>query len=155
MTTLRQDGAFTSADAGGVLEVDSFAGPPEDEGDRSTVIIASYNIRYAVGSRLIGGSLGRRIGISMPKRRPRLVRQNLEKAARALSDGRLLPAPQILALQEADKETVRAGRHHVARELARLLRMNYAYAPLNVERDESPKKREWYLDFEEQISPTE
>lgn len=155
MTTLQQDGPFTSGDTGGALEVGSFAGPFETERDQSTVVIASYNIRYGVGSRLIGGSLGRRLGISLPKRRPRLVERNLETCARAVSDNRRLPAPQILALQEADKETVRAGGHHIARELARHLRMNYAYAPLNVEKGESQIAREWYLNFEEQISPTE
>ena len=155
MATLQQDDLIISDDAGSALEVDSFAELSEVEREQSTIVVASYNIRYAVGSRLIGGSLGRRLGISMPKRRPHLVAGNLEKCAQAFSDNLRLPAPQILALQEADKETVRAGGHHIARELAQRLRMNYAYAPLNVEQDESPKSREWYLDFEEQISPTE
>ncbi|PYS49825.1 MAG: hypothetical protein DMF68_08915 [Acidobacteria bacterium] len=155
MATLQQDGLRTSDEAGSCLEVDSFAGPFEIEREQSTLVIASYNIRYAVGSRLIGGSLGRRLGISLPKRRPRLVERNIERGARILSDNLRLPAPQILALQEADKETVRAGSHHIARELARRLRMNYAFAPLNVEQGESPKSREWYLNFEEQISPAE
>ena len=155
MATLQQDDLIISDDAGSTLEVDSFAEPFEMEREQSTIVVASYNIRYAVGSRLIGGSLGRRLGIAMPKRRPRLVAGNLERSAQAFSDNLRLPAPQILALQEADKETVRAGGHHIARELARSLRMNYAYASLNVEQDESPKSREWYLNFEEQISPTE
>ena len=58
---------------------------------RRPLVVASFNIRYAVGSFLITGSVGRRLGLTWPARRPRLVARHLTAAARALSDGRLLP----------------------------------------------------------------
>src|SRR4051794_17192637 len=119
MATLQQDSGTISNEAASAIETDCFAAATSSPAELKTIIVASYNIRYAVGSRLIGGGLGRRIGLSMPKRRPRLVERNLAKAAQAFTDGQRLPPPQILALQEADKETVRAGGHNVARELAR------------------------------------
>lgn len=155
MAILQQETENLSTKATSGLEVASFATPSEAEPDQNSFVIASYNIRYAVGSRLIGGSLFRRMGLSRRKRRPRLVARNLQRAANALSDGKRLPAPQILALQEADKETLRAGGHHVARELAVAMGMNYAFAELFIEEIEEPKSREWYLNFEEQIAPTE
>ncbi|HYJ45493.1 MAG TPA: endonuclease/exonuclease/phosphatase family protein [Pyrinomonadaceae bacterium] len=144
-----------SADASNRIETGEFARPTAMSPGLSSIIVASYNIRYAVGSHLISGGLGRRLGLSMPARRPRLVEQNLQRAAEAFADGRRLPAPQILALQEADKETVRSGGHHVARELAEKLGMHYALTLSEVSPDEKHKQREWYLDFEEQIAPSE
>jgi len=132
------------------LELCSFA-PSETLEERSTLVIASYNIRYAVGSYLITGSMARRIGLSMPGRRPRLVERHLAVAAAALSDGRILPAADIIALQETDKHTLRAGGHHVARELANRLGMNFAYAPSDRPEGDEPTSRQWYLDFEEHI----
>jgi endonuclease/exonuclease/phosphatase family metal-dependent hydrolase len=155
MATLQQDSGTISNEAASAIETDCFAAATSSPAELKTIIVASYNIRYAVGSRLIGGGLGRRIGLSMPKRRPRLVERNLAKAAQAFTDGQRLPPPQILALQEADKETVRAGGHNVARELARKLKMDYALAIADVSPDEEHQAREWYLDFEEQISPSE
>jgi hypothetical protein len=99
------------------IERDSFA-PVEDESEaieRASLIIASFNIRYAVGSFLITGSLLRRAGFSLPRRRPALVQRHLQQAALALTDGARLPPVDILAAQEADKGTVCAGGHHVAR----------------------------------------
>ena len=154
MATLPQ-ATESSIDAASAVETGSFSPIASTPTAISTIIVASYNIRYAVGSRLIGGGLGRRLGLSSPRRRPRLVERNLEKAARAFTDGERLPPPQILALQEADKETVRAGGHNVARELAEKLKMDYALAIADVSPSEAHQAREWYLDFEEQISPTE
>ncbi|HEV2914037.1 MAG TPA: endonuclease/exonuclease/phosphatase family protein [Pyrinomonadaceae bacterium] len=134
------------------IEMDSFASPPGPTAERPRLVIASYNIRYAVGSYLITGSILRRAGLSMPARRKGLVARHLRRAARALSDGKRLPAPDIVALQEADKGTARAGGHHVARELARALRMSYAHAPACLPRDEEPRAKQWYLDFEEHIA---
>ena len=155
MTTLQQTIEASQGQGAGEIEIGSFAPSAESLTKLSTVVVASYNIRYAVGSHLISGGLARRIGLTRPLRRHALVARNLLKAARALSDNRRLPSPQILALQEADRETIRAGGRHVARELARHLQMNYAFAPANVPEGEQAVPREWYLDFEEECSPTE
>jgi endonuclease/exonuclease/phosphatase family metal-dependent hydrolase len=154
MATLQQ-ATETSIDAASAIETDSFSVLTSLPTELSTIVVASYNIRYGVGSHLISGGLGRRLGLSSPRRRPRLVERNLEKAARAFTDHKRLPPPQILALQEADKETIRAGGHSVARELARKLKMDYALAIEDVSPNEEHQVREWYLDFEEQISPDE
>ncbi len=118
---------------------------------QQSLVVASFNIRYAVGSFLITGSVGRRLGLTWPARRPRLVARHLSVGARALSDGRLLPPADIVALQEADKLTARAGRHDIARELAQELRMRYARAAARKPDGEEPKSKQWYLDFEERI----
>lgn len=89
----------------------------------------------------------------MPGRRAALVARHLRRAALAFTDGKRLPRADIVALQEADKETRRAGRHHVARELAQALGMNYASAVSGLPRDEEPQAKQWYLDFEEHIAP--
>ena len=57
----------------------------------------------------------------------------------------------MLALQEADKRTQRAGEHHVARELAEELGMDWIHVPAGIPRGEKPKARQWWLDFEEPI----
>jgi endonuclease/exonuclease/phosphatase family metal-dependent hydrolase len=137
------------------IETGSFAPSTGTEIKRSSLVIASYNIRYAVGSFLITGSMGRRLGLSSPKRRPRLVARHLLNTATAFSNGHLLPPPQILALQEADKQTLRAGGHYLARQLARELQMNYAFAASSAPNDVEPKSRQWFLDFEEHISTSE
>ncbi len=62
-----------------------------------------------------------------------------------------MPRVDILALQEADKMTIRAGGIHVARELANQLRMHYAHACMERPHGEEPKAKQWYLDFEEHI----
>lgn len=121
----------------------------------SKLVIASYNIRYAVGSFLISGSLLRRAGFSRPRRRPVLVAGHLRRAALAFTDGKRLPPADIVALQEADKETRRAGGHDIARELAAALKMEYASALANLPRDAEPHAKQWYLDFEERIAPTD
>jgi endonuclease/exonuclease/phosphatase family metal-dependent hydrolase len=117
----------------------------------SRLVVATYNIRYCVGSHLIGGSLLRRAGLSRPKRRPRLVEENVGRAARLLSEGSLMPRADVVAIQEADRGTLRAGGRHVALELARSLSMNFARAHVATPRDAGPKKKKWWLDFEEQI----
>jgi endonuclease/exonuclease/phosphatase family metal-dependent hydrolase len=138
------------------IELDSFAPPDETKSARSTLVIASYNIRYAVGSFLITGSIGRRLGLTLPARRPRLVARHLRKAAQALSDGRRLPPADIVALQETDKLTARAGRQNIARQLACELQMHYARAAsIRPAFGAEPKSKQWYLDFEEHISPQE
>lgn len=116
------------------------------------IIIATYNIRYAVGSFLITGSLLRRVGLKLPRRRPDLVTRHISAAARAFSTGKLLPQPDILALQEADHGTVRAGGLHVARELAAQLNYHYVHASAENQRQQAAQRKQWYLDFEEHIA---
>lgn len=117
----------------------------------SKIIIASYNIRYAVGSRLISGGLLRKLGLTGLSHRDQRVANNIRGAASAFAEGRLLPPVDVLALQEADKETKRTGRHHVARELAEALKMNWIHVPAGLPRGVKPKERQWWLDFEEPI----
>ena len=155
MATIEQATTNAASSAASGIEMGSFAPPATAHAERKRLVIVSYNIRYAVGSYLITGSLLRRARLSLPGRRTRLVARHINEAARALSDGVRLPPADILALQEADKETLRAGRIHVARELARKLQMRYAHAALNLPRDEEPKSKQWYLDFEEHIPSTD
>lgn len=115
------------------------------------LIIASYNIRYAVGQFLISTGILRKAGFNLPGKRSQTVGQNISMAARAFSEGLLLPPVDILALQEADKGTARTGSHHVARELAEQLNMAWVHAPAGIPRGVEPKDRQWWLDFEEQI----
>ena len=127
--------------------------PPSraSESQRSKLVIASYNIRYAVGRYLIASGVLRKIGLNTPINRPGAVAQNIATAANTFSRGELLPQADILALQEADKLTARAGGHHVARELATALNMSWVHLPAGIPRGVPPKKRQWWLDFEEQI----
>jgi endonuclease/exonuclease/phosphatase family metal-dependent hydrolase len=125
---------------------------PEEAGTRSSLILASYNIRYAVGSHLISSGLLRKAGYNFPRPRPIAVARNIQTAARAFSDNGLLPPPDILALQEADKETGRAGGQHVAARLAEELGVPYVHVGAGIPRGVKPKPREWWLNFEEQIA---
>src|SRR5712664_1722231 len=115
--------------------------PPESPVDpeASTVIVASYNIRYAVGRFLISSGILRKVGLNTPRHRAKAVAQNIATAARAFSEGALLPRPDILALQEADMQTGRAGGHHVARELATQLDMAWVHAPAEIPRGVPPQ----------------
>src|SRR5689334_6304120 len=81
---------------------------------KSSLILASYNIRYGVGRYLILSGLLRKVGYNFPCQRGEAIKRNIERAARTFAVKRLLPAPDILALQEADKSTGRAGAVHVA-----------------------------------------
>ncbi|HEX6046893.1 MAG TPA: endonuclease/exonuclease/phosphatase family protein [Pyrinomonadaceae bacterium] len=119
--------------------------------ERSTFVVASYNIRYARGPYLIGGGVRRKLGLMSLTRRPQHVENMICAAAGAFTNGKLLPPVDVLALQEADKRTVRTGGHHVACELAQHLNMNWAHAPAGIPRGVKPVKRQWWLDFEEPI----
>ena len=119
--------------------------------NRSSLIIASYNIRYARGSHLISGGLLRKVRLMNLANRPTHIGANIRTAAAAFSNGRLLPGVDVLALQEADKRTVRSGGHHVASELAAELKMNWVHAPAGIPRGIKPVTRQWWLDFEEPI----
>jgi endonuclease/exonuclease/phosphatase family metal-dependent hydrolase len=118
---------------------------------RNKIVIASYNIRYARGPYLISGGLLRKAGMMNMTKRPAFVEEHIKQAAEAFSAGRLLPKVDVLALQEADKRTVRTGGHHVANELATLLEMNWVHAPAGIPRGIKPVARQWWLDFEEPI----
>ncbi len=150
MATIEREASAT--EVLGDVETGSFAAPSEIR-VQSKLVVVSYNIRYGVGSFLITGSIFRRLRLTLPNRRAGLVARHLKRAARVFSDGKTFPTPSVIALQEADKETRRAGGHHVARELARELGMRYAHASLNVARGEEQKPKQWYLDFEERIAP--
>jgi endonuclease/exonuclease/phosphatase family metal-dependent hydrolase len=116
------------------------------------LVLASYNIRYAVGSRLIPSGVFRKLGYNFPRSRPQAVARNIATAARVFSDNELLPRPDILALQEADKETGRAGGQHVAARLAEKLDVPYVHVGAGIPRGVKPEQREWWLNFEEQIA---
>ncbi|HSS19300.1 MAG TPA: endonuclease/exonuclease/phosphatase family protein [Pyrinomonadaceae bacterium] len=122
--------------------------PPISDGK---IVVASYNIRYAVGRYLISGGLLRKLGWSRTGTREQKVRENIRLAGRAFREGILLPPPTIIALQEADKQTARAGRQHVASELAERLGMNWVHVPAGIPRGIKPVTRQWWLDFEEPI----
>jgi endonuclease/exonuclease/phosphatase family metal-dependent hydrolase len=127
------------------------AGKPQNQEGQPTIVLASYNIRYAVGSHLIPSGLLRKVGYNFPRGRREAVLRNIQTAARAFSDGHLLPRPDILALQEADKETGRAGGQHVAAGLAVELKRPFVHVSAGIPRGVPPKEREWWLNFEEQI----
>lgn len=120
--------------------------------DRSSLVLATYNIRYAVGRYLISSGLLRKAGINLPRPRPDAVARNIKIAARAFLDNSLLPRPDILALQEADKGTGRAGGQHVAAKLAEEMRVPYVHVGAGIPRGVPPESREWWLNFEEQIA---
>lgn len=126
--------------------------PLVEAAKQPSLLLASYNIRYAVGRYLIASGVLRKLGYNFPRRRPETIKQNIATAARALTDNRLLPAPDILALQEADKRTGRAGGQHVAARLAEASGLRYVHAGTGLPRGIKPKQREWWLDFEEQVS---
>lgn len=115
------------------------------------LVVASYNIRYARGPYLISGGIRRKMGLMSLTGRPQHVSRQISAAARAFSDGKLLPRVDVLALQEADKETKRTGGHHVAQELAHGLGMQWVHEPAGIPRGIAPVKRQWWLDFEEPI----
>lgn len=146
--------SIVEAPSEGTLEVGSFASTRKLAALPSlkTITVATFNIRYAVGSFLITGSLLRRLGIRRPARRPRLIEHHLSRAADAFSEGIMMPPVDIIALQEADAHTRRAGAHHIAPELAKRLAMHYAFAPMQTPRDVSEATKKWYLDFEEHIA---
>src|SRR5436190_5161672 len=62
-----------------------------------------------------------------------------------------MPRADILALQEADKETARAGAQHVAARLAEAMQLSYVHVWAGLPRGILPKQREWWLNFEEQV----
>ena len=123
--------------------------------NNSRLVVASYNIRYGVGAHLIASGLLRKLGYNFPIGRAAAVAANIHAAAKAFSNNSLLPPPDILALQEADRESTRAGGQDIAGGLARELGLAYAHVGAGLPRGVKPKPREWWLNFEEQIGVDE
>jgi len=115
------------------------------------LVVASYNIRYARGPFLISGGLLRKVGLLPKQGRDKTVLKNIRAAAAAFTERSLLPPVDLLALQEADKSTVRSGGVHVARELAAEMKMPWVHAAAGIPRGIKPIDRQWWLDFEEPI----
>src|SRR5438046_5800759 len=133
------------------IEIGNSVELPQATQDSSRLILASYNIRYAVGSHLISSGLLRKLRYNFPVDRPAAVARNIRTAARVLSNNSLLPPPDILALQEAEQATARAGGHHVAARLDEAMGLPYVHVGAGLPRGIKPKQREWWLNFEEQI----
>ena len=142
--------AFLNSNQG--IELGNQSSVAERRNAPKRLILASYNIRYAVGRFLIASGLLRKVGYNFPKHRTEAITRNIRTAAEAFSTNSLLPRPDILALQEADKATARAGGRHVAAELAREMDLFYAHVASGLPRGVPPKQREWWLNFEEQVS---
>src|SRR5262249_15958906 len=104
------------------------------------------------GRYLILSGLLRKLGYNFPRQRADAIKRNIEMAARAFIDNRLLPAPDILALQEADKMTGRARRVDVAARLPEEMQMRYGHVGASLAVGIKPQEREWWLNFEEQIA---
>jgi endonuclease/exonuclease/phosphatase family metal-dependent hydrolase len=120
---------------------------PKGVSEANPIVVASYNIRYAVGQFLISGGLLRKAGLRGGRRRSEMVAEHIRAASQTLATHKI----DVLALQEADKRTNRAGGHHVARELAEELEMAWVHVPAGIPRGIKPQPRQWWLDFEEPI----
>ena len=143
--------SFSNPQPDSRIEIGNGTRSSESHDKPARLILASYNIRYAVGSHLISSGLLRKLGYNFPVDRPAAVARNIRTAARVFSNNSGLPPPDILALQEADKGTARAGGHHVAAQLAEGLGLPYVHVGAGLPRGIKPKQREWWLNFEEQI----
>ena len=143
---------FSPPDANSSIEFGNERAPLSDSYDKRSLLLASYNIRYAVGRYLILSGLLRKLNYNFPRRRTQAIVNNIAIAAHAFSANRLLPAPDILALQEADKMTRRAGCVHVAARLADEMQMHYVHVGAGLPRGIKPQQREWWLNFEEQVA---
>jgi hypothetical protein len=73
------------------LEFGTNGTPDVNSRSRNTLVIASYNIRYARGPHLISGGLLRKAGMMNLTNRPTLVAKHIKQASEAFSAGRLLP----------------------------------------------------------------
>jgi len=143
---------FITAPNKGIEFGNQSAAPAAIAEPRPGLILASYNIRYAVGSYLIASGLGRKVGYNFPTNRAAAIKLNIRAAANAFSENVLLPPPDILALQEADKGTARAGGQHIAALLAESLNLSYIHVGAGLPLGIKPKQREWWLNFEEQVA---
>lgn len=144
--------SFTAPQGSERIEFGNQKAPIVNASEKSSLILASYNIRYGVGRYLILSGLLRKLGHNFPTRRAEAIGRNVKTAAQAFANSRLLPAPAVLALQEADKLTKRAGHQHVAARLAEAMQMQYVHVGAGLPRGIKPQQREWWLDFEEQVA---
>src|ERR1700741_4434711 len=87
------------------LEFGDVARPASANATSPKIIVASYNIRYAVGRFLISSGLLRKLGIGGNSRRAHQVGENIRQVAEVLQSAKLMPIPDVIALQEADKQT--------------------------------------------------
>jgi endonuclease/exonuclease/phosphatase family metal-dependent hydrolase len=134
------------------IEFGHQSAPKDSAESPKRLILASYNIRYAVGRFLIASGVGRKLGYNLPRARAEAINKNIRAAARVFTENTLLPPPDILALQEADKGTGRAGRQNVAARLADVMNQPYVHVSAGLPRGIPPKQREWWLNFEEQVA---
>ena len=144
--------SFTAPHGSERIELGNQEAHVVDASENSGLILASYNIRYGVGRFLILSGLLRKLGYNFPRERANALNRNITIAARAFCDNELLPAPDILALQEADKTTGRAGGVHVASRLADEMQIRYVHIGAGVPVGIKPQEREWWLNFEEQVA---
>jgi len=144
--------SFRPPDANSSIEFGNERAPLSDPSDKRSLVLASYNIRYGVGRYLIWSGLLRKLGYNFPIHRAEAIGRNIKIAADAFANNRLLPPPDILALQEADKMTGRAGHQHVAGRLADAMHMHCVHIGAGLPRGIRPQQREWWLDFEEQVA---
>jgi endonuclease/exonuclease/phosphatase family metal-dependent hydrolase len=144
--------SFRPPDANSSIEFGNERAPLSDPSDKHSLVLASYNMRYAVGRYLILSGILRKLGYNFPRQRADAINSHIKIAARAFCDNRLLPMPDILALQEADKMTGRVGRVHVAARLAEEMQMRYVHVAAGLPRGIKPQEREWWLNFEEQVA---
>lgn len=133
------------------IEFGNSNGSIESSNSPPRLILASYNIRYAVGRYLIASGIGRKLGYNFPRPRAKAINQNIQTAARTFTENILLPPPDILALQEADKGTQRAGGQHIAAQLAQEMNLPFVHVGAGLPRGIRPRQREWWLNFEEQV----
>ncbi len=133
------------------LESGSFLKHELSSSERQSLFVTTFNIRYAGGSHLISGGILRHLNLARTSNRAARIESNLSRACLALKGHSGFPSPDVLALQEADNGTRRAGGRHIARELAERLGVNYVHASMPTAHDEEPKAKQWYLDFEEPV----
>lgn len=143
---------FTPPEAKSRIEFGNQQASPADISSKTSLVLASYNIRYAVGRYLILSGLLRKLNYNIPTNRGAAIGRNIATAAGVFTSNQLLPMPDILALQEADKMTGRAGGQHIARRVAEAMKMSYVHAAVGLPRGIAPKQREWWLNFEEQVA---
>ena len=85
--------SFTPPDANTRIEFGNEHVSQADLREKPTLVLASYNIRYAVGRFLILSGLLRKLGYNFPRRRADAIERNLTTAADAFTINGLLPRP--------------------------------------------------------------
>lgn len=93
----------------------------------SRLTVASYNVRYARGPSMIRDKLRASVRAHTPTQRARVIERNLETILGYFSPGGPLAHADVVMLQEVDRGTRRAAGHHLAREFAAQLHLQYVY----------------------------